>query len=228
MSLYNKHPLFYQPLSTMKNIIYIVGFITILLLVFIGTRYWYTQNSMTVEEESEVLLERINTVTKLITVEGEFSEIYDYKDYWKYDLSPFRKKALVRINGKVSVGHNLNNIKIESFPDQKRMVIRNLPSPTILAIDHKISYYDITQGSFNAFTPKDYNKINENAKELIRKKAEESVLMKTAEAQGVQLLEMVRFMAEQMGWTVEIERAATDSPAMIPTYKVPLDTSSLN
>lgn len=212
----------------MKKIVSIVGFIAIILLVFLGTRYWYTQNSMTVEEESEVLLERINTVTKLITVEGEFSEIYDYKDYWKYDVSPFRKKALVRISGKVSVGHNLNNIKIESFPDQKRIVISNLPAPEILAVDHQLSYYDITQGSFNTFTSKDYNKINENAKELIRKKAEESVLMKTAEDQGIQLLEMIRFMAEQMGWTVAIEATETNSPTMIPSIKVAPDTSTLN
>ncbi len=212
----------------MKNIISIIGLIAILLIVFLGTRYWYTKNSFTTQEESEILLERINTVTKLITVEGEFSEIYDYKDFWKYDLSPFRKKALLRINGKVSVGHNLNNIKIESFPDQKRMVISNLPSPTILSLDHKISYYDITEGTFNAFTPKDYNKMNENAKELIRKKAEESILMKTAEDQGLELLEMIRFMAEQMGWTVEIEQLTTNSPTIIPSAIVPSDTLTPN
>ncbi len=212
----------------MKKIFFIFGFVAILLLVFLGTRYWYTQNSLTVQEESEILLERINTVTKLITVEGEFSEIYDYKDFWKYDLSPFRKKALLRINGKVSVGHNLNNIKIESFPDEKRLVISNLPSPTILSIDHKISYYDITQGSFNSFTPKDYNKMNENAKAMIRKKAEESILMKTAEDQGVQLLEMIGFMAEQMGWTLEIEPINTNPPTMIPSSKLPSDTLTPN
>lgn len=212
----------------MKKIFSIIGFIAILLLVFLGTRYWYTKNSFTTQEESNILLERINTVTKLITVEGEFSEIYDYKDFWKYDLSPFRKKALLRINGKVSVGHNLNNIKIESFPNEKRIVISNLPSPTILSIDHEISYYDITEGSFNAFTPKDYNKMNENAKELIRQKAAESVLMKTAEEQGVQILEMIRFMAEQMGWTLEIEQIATNPPTMIPSSKLPLDSFPLN
>jgi len=211
----------------MKKIVSIIGFIAILLLVFLGTRYWYTQNNRTVEEESTVLLERINIVTKLITVEGEFSEIYDYKDYWKYDLSPFRKKALVRIRGKVSVGYDLNNIQIESFPDQKQIVISNLPEPTILSIDHQLSYYDITQGTFNAFTTKDYNKINENAKGLIQKKAEESILIKTAEEQGVQLLEVIRFMIEQMGWKLEITSATTNLP-MIPTYKVTEDSLPSN
>ena len=212
----------------MKKIALIIGLIAIVLLVFFGTRYWYTKNSITVEEESEILLERINTVTKLITIEGEFSEIYDYKDYWKYDLSPFRKKALVRINGKVSVGHNLNNINIEAFPEQKRILISNVPGSEILSVDHKISYYDITQGTFNSFSPKDYNKINENAKALIRKKAEESILMKTAEDQGVQLLEMIRFMSEQMGWKVEIEEASTNPATLIPSVKVPSDSLHLN
>jgi hypothetical protein len=212
----------------MKKIAFFIGLIAIVLLVFFGTRYWYTKNSITVEEESEILLERINTVTKLITIEGEFSEIYDYKDYWKYDLSPFRKKALVRINGKVSVGHNLNNINIEAFPEQKHIVISNVPGPEILSVDHKISYYDITQGTFNSFSPKDYNKINDNAKELIRRKAEESILMKTAEEQGVQLLEMIRFMTEQMGWNLEIEQTNTNSPTLIPSVKPLSDSLHLN
>jgi len=212
----------------MKKIAFVIGLIAIVLLVFFGTRYWYTKNSITVEEESEILLERINTVTKLITVEGEFSEIYDYKDYWKYDLSPFRKKALVRIKGKVSVGHNLNNLKIEAFPEQKLIIIKNVPRPEILSVDHQISYYDLTQGTFNSFTPKDYNKINENAKELIRKKAEESILMKTAEDQGIQLLEMIRFMTEQMGWKVEIEEAGANPTTIIPSVKAPSDSLHLN
>lgn len=185
-------------------------------LVFFGTRHWYTKDSMSVTQQSDILLEKIRTVTKLITVEGEFSEIYDYKDYWKYDLSPFRKQALVRIKARVSVGYDLNNMDIESFPTEKKIIISKMPDPKILSIDHNLSYYDISQGTFNTFTTQDYNKINENAKLLIREKAEASELINAARKQGNELLDIAEFMTNQMGWTLEIRDKSLPSPSLIP------------
>ena len=52
--------------------------------------------------------------------------------------------------------------------------------------------------------------------------------MKTAEDQGVQLLEMIRFMTEQMGWNLEIEEAGTNPTTIIPSVKVPSDSLHLN
>ena len=62
-------------------------------------------------EQSQVLMEKIKTVAKLVTVEGYFSEVYDYQDYWNYDVSMFRKKALIRVKAKVSVGYDLSKMK---------------------------------------------------------------------------------------------------------------------
>jgi len=200
----------------MKKGLTAFALLALMVLVFLGTRYWYTKDSITVTQESDVLLEKIRTVTKLVTVEGQFSEIYDYKDYWKYDLSPFRKQALVRIKGTVSVGYDLNNINIESFPNEKKMVISQVPDPIILSIDHDLSYYDITQGTFNSFTTQDYNKINKNAKLLIQEKAEASELFDAAQKQGNQLLDIVEFMTTQMGWTLEIHSENYPSPTLIP------------
>lgn len=189
----------------MKKWSYLLSIIGLILLVFFGTRAFYTQESRTVEEESQVLLEKVKTVTKLIAVEGEFAEIYDYKEYWKYDISPLRKKALVRVKARVSVGFDLNNMGIQAYPEERKLVISNIPDPKILSIEHDLDYYDITQGSFNAFTPEDYNKINKNAKAMIEKKAMESQLFEMAEQQGNELFEIIRFMVEGMGWQLEFQ-----------------------
>ena len=79
----------------MKKGLIAIGIIALCGLVFWGTRAYYTWSvKMEVTEESKILLEKIKTVSKLVTVEGYFSEIYDYQEYWGYDLSPFRKKSL--------------------------------------------------------------------------------------------------------------------------------------
>jgi len=200
-----------------KTILSGLGILLIAFGIFWATRSYYTYEAVTAEEQSQVLLEKIKTVAKLVTVEGYFSEVYDYQDYWKYDISPLRKKALVRIKAKVSVGYDLTQMKIEAFPDQKKMVISNLPDPSILSIDHDLDYYDISQGTFNSFTEADYNKINRNAKEMIRKNAETSDLFIAAEVQSNQLLDIIRFMVEGAGWTIDYTPRLKDlEPEVLP------------
>ena len=132
--------------------------------------------------------------------------MYDYEDYWGYNLSLFRKKALIRVKAKVSIGYDLEQMKIETFPDQKKIMISQLPEPSIISVDHSLDYYDISEGTFNSFTKDDYNKLNANAKEFIIQKAEESDLLETAKNRSNQALEMMQFMVENAGWEIEIKK----------------------
>ncbi|MBP7273991.1 MAG: DUF4230 domain-containing protein [Saprospiraceae bacterium] len=158
----------------------------------------------TATEQSTVLLEQIDEVFKLITVEGYFNEIYDYKDYWQYDWSPFQKKALIRVKAKVSVGYDMSQSKIDMLPEKKLITIAAPNTPTILSIDHELDYYDITEGTFNSFTPEDYNRMNKNAKEFVRKRALESNLMSVAAKQQNKAFDMIKSMATVAGWQVQI------------------------
>lgn len=192
-----------------------------LLAMFAGGIFltrWYFQRTATVERENGVvLLERIKQVAKLVTVEGYFSEIYDYQDYYGYDLSFFRKKALIRVKAKVSVGYDLEKMKITAKSETKTIFISGIPPAEILSIEHDLDYYDVQEGVFNSFSPEDYNKLNANAKEFIRKKALESDLTKSAVNQRNSLLETMKFMAESTGWTLEVEGAQMGpSPDSLP------------
>lgn len=170
------------------------------------TKKYYTWNELKTQEQSQVLLEKVKKVYQLITVEGHFSEVYDYQDYWGYDFSPFRKKALIRVKAKVSVGYDLKQLEIEAFPDLKKIVVSQLPDPSIISIDHELDYYDISEGTFNSFDKEDYNKLNANAKEFIVQKANESDLLDAAKKQGNQAVEMLEFMVTNAGWQLEYKR----------------------
>ncbi len=163
------------------------------------------QTEKQVEEEATVLLEKIETVTKLITVEGNLSELYNYKDYYGYDWWIFRKRAILRVKGRVSVGYDLSNIKVATFPDERRIRITNIPvEPEILSIDHEVDYYDLSEGTFNTFSEEDYSKLNENAKDLLASKARESELMDMAREQGNEIFNLIQFIGENAGWQVEL------------------------
>ena len=202
----------FSNLSMSKLVIWVV----LLALFFAAgvwvTRSYYASTAIKSEEQAQVLLERVKTVCKLIAVEGYFSEVYDYKDYWGYDWSPFRKKALVRIKAKVSVGYDMENMQVTTDAATKTLRISKLPAPTILSIDHELDYYDITEGSFNAFTPEDYNRLNAKAKAYIEEQANKSNLFENATKQGNQTIETLRMLAEAAGWKLEITANAPQTP----------------
>ena len=160
---------------------------------------------VTAEEQSKVLLEKIREVAKLVTVEGNISEVYNYKDYWGYDFFPFQKKAIILVDAKVSVGYDLQKMNMRSDALTKTLTISTLPNPEILSLEHDLKYYDISEGTFNSFSPKDYTDLQGKVKDFIRQKAEESELKRRANTQGNKMIDMIRFMVEGAGWTLVIE-----------------------
>jgi hypothetical protein len=189
----------------MSKRIILVLFILAAFCLGIGITTWYFKKSQPNEkEEAVILMEKIKTVSKLITVEGYLSEIYDYKEYYGYDWSPFRKKALLRVKAKVSAGLDLTDLDIQLEPDIKTVYVRGIPEPEILSVDHDIDYYDVQEGTFNNFTASDYTKLNSRAKKFIRAKAEESELMSAARDQGQKMIEMLRFLVESEGWKLMV------------------------
>ena len=193
---------FLRPLITLLALagLFVLGF-------WIARSMYQKKEKVKTEEDATVLLEKIQTVAKLVTVEGYFSELYNYKDYYAYEWWIFRKKAILRVKAKVSAGYDLSGLAFDVQPDQNLIIIRNIPdTPQIISIDHQLDYYDISEGTFNSFSETDYNKINKNAKTFIEEKARQSDLLPKAKEQGIEMLELIRFMAESAGWKVQMDR----------------------
>lgn len=185
---------------------------------YFGMRYYLNEKATPVVDASgTVLLEKVQRVAKMITVEGYFSELYDHKDYYSYDISIFRKKAILKVTGKVSIGYDLEKMEFDVNPTTRELLIRYFPDPEVLSIDHDVSYYDIQEGLFNTFEPEDLTKLNVEAKKLIKEKADSSDLMLQAEDQANDIRDLITFIAEESGWTVrewtriEYEESLRDS-----------------
>ena len=153
----------------------------------------------------DLLLKEIEKVYKLVTIEGSFSEIYNYQHHYFADIWPFRKKALVRINAKVLVGYDLENMIISINEETKTIEIRFDQPPQILSVDHDIDYYNFENGLFNMITNQDLTEISARAKEFIREKAEESELIDQAEQQKQDFLDLLKLTVESAGWSLKEE-----------------------
>src|SRR5690606_1511980 len=76
-----------------------------------------TENSMLIQQE-------IQNVSKLIVTEGHFAEVYNYKDSQQLfgPLITADKKALVVVNAEVTVAYDLAKIKFQV--DEKTKTLR--------------------------------------------------------------------------------------------------------
>lgn len=192
-----------QPIMRAPSFIFIL--IAFLAGGWFGWQYFSRQPKSV--EDASVLLEKIQAVAKLSTVEGTYSEIYNYSEYQGYFTFFWDKKILVRVRATVSAGYDLNRMAVEADRATQTIYINGIPKPEILSIDHTLDYYDISEGIFASFTPQDLTRINQRAKDLIRENALRSTLLTEADAEGAKMLDLMRFMVEGAGWKLQVGSA---------------------
>lgn len=155
--------------------------------------------------QSTVLLEKIKSVCKLISVEGDFAEIYKYENTKEgfMNLVSSKKKALVVINAKAQIGYDLQKVLMHSDIEKKKIILTNFPQPEVLSIEPELEFYDIKNGLFNSFTPDDLTSLNQEAKKHIREKIPESGLMETAKREALEAVLLIEKIVETIGWTLD-------------------------
>lgn len=176
-----------------------------ILMYWIYSYYRKLKGRERIERQSTVLLERIKSVCQLITIEGEFAEIYNYES--KRDrfmsLISSRKRALIVINAKARIGYDLKKIILDSDPDTKRIILKNFPQPEILSVEPDLEFYDIKNGLFNRFTPKDLTAVNKEAKDVIMEKIPQSGIMETARREALEAVLLIEKLVETIGWKLD-------------------------
>ncbi len=155
-----------------------------------------------INKEAIILLERVHKACKLITVEGNFTEILDHKEngsiLWGFISQ--EKRALLIVKAKVSVGFDLTKVSIKMDAKNKLLTIQELPKPKIIAIETDVKYYDIQESVFNKFASEDHTKLQEEAKKLIRDKVPETHLPELAKEQGLETIKLIQEIAGALGW----------------------------
>ena len=154
--------------------------------------------------ESQVLLERIEKVFKVVLAEGFFTEIYDHntkKDF--FGIFKTNSKALVVAKAKVSVGFDFAKMRFRRDHLNRKLVVEHFAEAEILSIDTDYTFYDLNQGLLNKFDNEDYTEILSEAKKLMQEKASQSELPQIAQQQ-IEL--MMQQLCASVGWQLEHEK----------------------
>jgi len=200
-----------------KNIIIIL--LVILIAGFAGWQLSHFAARPTLTDvTSTTVINQIKKVAKLVTVEGNISEVYTHKDKVPFmGWGPYsEKKAMIKVEAKVLAGYDLQKMTYKIDEKTKTITITSLPDPEIMSIDDDLSYYDISEGYWNSFSEEDYNKINRKIKEYIRQVAQEGEVMDAAQKQGIDLLVSMQELVSLSGWKLVLPQGIS-SPK--PTEK---------
>ena len=192
--------------------------------MFIYSLFEANKNSQVIE--SYIVLEQIKNVSKLVTTEGTYSNIYKISDHYWIDFFPFRKQLIVKVKLKALVGVDLSKIKITTDDKNKVLYLDSIPDVEAISLDPEIHYYDMTQGWFNSFEEEDLNQINSMIRELSLKAIENQdkpmnileksiadqfsaelngffiPLVSSAKIQVGKQLSMIKELGKTMGWDI--------------------------
>ena len=100
------------------------------------------------EKQSTVLLDKIKSVCKLVSVEGDFAEIYHYENTKEgfMNLLSSKKKALIIVKAKAHIGYDLKKLRMKADNEKKRIILNDFPEPEVLSIEPDLQFYDIKNG----------------------------------------------------------------------------------
>ncbi|SNR80741.1 DUF4230 domain-containing protein [Lutibacter flavus] len=172
-------------------------------LTYVGFTLYYKKNSQhKTEKQSVVLMEKIKSVCKLISVEGDFAEIYHYENTKNHflNLITSKKKAILLINAKVHIGYDLSQIKLESDNKKREIILTHFPEPKILTVETDVKYYDKVEGFFNKFDAVDLTGLNKESKSFIVEKIPKSGLIDSAKKEALDTILMIEQLLETSGW----------------------------
>ena len=188
----------------------VVGICITLMVIFIINKC-SNKEEILIQEHSTLIEKQIKNVSKLVVTEGNFSEVFSYKNSKAVfgDLIEVEKKALVVVNAEVTVAYDLRMKKFNLDEENKTLTITKLPEQEI-KIFPELEYYDVQADFLNPFKAEDYNAINKKVKQQITKKINASNLKSNAENRLVSELSKFYILTNSLGWTLQYNQKVID------------------
>jgi len=182
---------------------FILGVFVVASFALFYKAYFKSRNT-NIETEATTIMKSVESISKLMVLEGQFTETYTYHEQSKvfFDLIPLEKKALVILNAKVLIGYDLKKMVVFIDKENKKLVIEKLPEEDVNIIPD-LKFYDIQASTFTSFTKDDINKVQADAKSKIEQQIEQSTLKIQARQRLLENLNSLVQISNAIGWKVE-------------------------
>ncbi len=199
----------------------LLGIVIALVIVFCLRYFEHLKDEREqLQADTSLIEEQIKNVGKLIVTEGNYAQVFTYKDTEKLmGFIDANKKALVVVNAEATISYDLSKVVTKVNPETQTVTITEIPDPE-LKINPNIEYYDVTQDYFNQFEAKDYNVINKKVEALLRKKILASELVSNAENRLISELQKIYILTNSMGWTLRYNQTEITTETQLEKIKL--------
>ncbi len=183
---------------------FIVGGLVLSIYYLFSKKSFFKSKS---KEQSVILLEKIRSVSKLITVEGNMNEVMHFQDEKNSLLNMISstKKAIVMANAKVFIGFDMKKMRFEANADKMQIKVTNFPEPEVLGMETHMDFYDIKNGLFNKFDATELTDLTKKVKQNFTDKIPESELLHSAKTKALDTLKVMEQMVGTFGWELKYD-----------------------
>lgn len=153
------------------------------------------------KEQTQIILNEVKNVRKLVVVESSFSQIYNYEKskYFLIESFSFDKKVILAVTATIQISYDLTKLNIETDTIHKKVILNKIPQPEVF-ISPNISYFDFQQSTFNSFTKEELNKVHAKAIEKIKEASNIAGLKEKAKIQLIEELQKIYKMTTLLDW----------------------------
>ena len=191
----------------LRNIfIFLFGAFFSFLLAYFYINFNKKEETEAINKDYYILNNQINKVNKMIVLEQNFSSFQTHKSsvFRLGNIDVFPKEMVLYSTAKAQVSYDLKKMKIEVDSIQKKLIIKELPSPEV-KIFPEVKIHFMDDYAVNRFSKTDLNNILESAKRNMRKNINQEKLKSDAKKQLLSNLDEIFVLARFLVYKIEDE-----------------------
>ena len=191
----------------LRNIfIFLFGAFFSFLLAYFYINFNKKEETEAINKDYYILNNQINKVNKMIVLEQNFSSFQTHKSsaFRLGNIDVFPKEMVLYSTAKAQVSYDLKKMKIEVDSIQKKLIIKELPSPEV-KIFPEVKIHFMDDYAVNRFSKTDLNNILESAKRNMRKNINQEKLKSDAKKQLLSNLDEIFVLERFLDYKIEDE-----------------------
>ncbi len=164
------------------------------------------EESQVINKDYYILNNQIDKLNKMIVLEQNFSSFQTHKSsaFRLGNIDVFPKEMVLYSTAKAQVSYDLKKMKIEVDSIQKKLIVKELPSPEV-KIFPEVKIHFMDDYAVNRFSKTDLNNILESAKRNMRKNINQEKLKFDAKKQLLSNLDEIFVLARFLDYKIEDE-----------------------
>lgn len=182
-------------------IAFILGiFVSLMGLFLLKNQFFNKENA--IENSYYIITNQISRMNKMVVVEQDFSKLqkttYSYKILGQ---SVSDKEIMAYVKTNVQVSYDLNKMKIEVDSLNRKLVIKELPSPDI-RITPNVEIHSIDDSFINRVSDKNIKEITDKAKVEAHRQVNRQQLEEEGKKQLMENLNQILVLAKALNYQI--------------------------